>query len=252
MIQDNARLAIGGNKPPLNDLLTETHKTLLSDFNRWTGSADRAPAVIDDDDITTFVGVIVVALRKIIARANEAHKEEKAPYLENGRLVDAFFLEGIVKRGQEKIKELERRQSAYGKAKEAKVKEVARLAEEAARAEAEALMAQARHAEDHGEIASASEFLGQAAVAETVANKAAETVIAKPKDVATVRGGGVTVSSRAIWVGTIESLDEIDLNELRAVIGRDDIERYIKAFVRLGGRKLKGVRIEEDRKAQNR
>lgn len=251
-LPDTKRLAIGGNKPPLNELLTEIHKGLLSDFNRWFGSAERAPSTIDDDETTANIGRIVVELRKIASRAQTAHKEEKAPYLENGRVVDAFFLAGIVQKIAETNAKLEKRQTVYAKAKETKAKEEARIAAEKAQAEADALMAQARHAEDHGEIEAASELLSKAAVEEDTATRAAEIVTAKPQDVAKVRGNGITVSSKVVWVGTIENLDAMDLNELKSVIGRDDIERYTKAFVRLGGRTLKGVKIEEDRKANNR
>lgn len=247
-----ASIAMGSNQPPLVELLTEGHKELLGNFKRWMDSAKRTPLNIEDDETTASVGMIVVRLRTIKGLAEDAHSEEKRPYLENGRVVDAFFIAGIMNQCTEMMKTLEGRQTIYANAKIAAARHAARIAEEAARRDADALLAQARHAEDHGNVQEASELLGQAARAETTATVAAQTVVAKPQDLSRVRATGVTVSNRALWLGTIEKIEDIDLNELRSVVSREDIERYIKAFVKLGGRTLKGVKIEETGKVQNR
>lgn len=246
-----SRLVLGGNRPPLKELLDEAYKDLVRDKTRWTGGADRAPAEINDDETLTSVGLIVTNLGKVRRLAEETREIEKEPYLRDGQAVDKFFKE-IKDACSDAEARLEARQNVFIKKKEVKERETARLAEEVARRESEELLSKARHAEDHGNIETASGLLSEAASQETVAATHAKTVSARPQDVTRVRSGGVTVSAKAVWVGRIDNYAEVDLNELRSVISITDAAEYVKRAVRLGIRNLKGCTIEEDRKVNNR
>lgn len=246
-----SRLVLGGNKPPINELLTESYKDLKRDLARWTGSADRMPAEITDDDTLTSVGMTITELAKVRRAAEEHRKTEKEPYLRDGQAVDKFFKD-ITDTCATAEAKLELRQRVFVKKKEVREREAARLAEEIARREADELLSKARHAEDHGNIEAASELLSEAATQETAASSHARTVSARPQDVTRVRAGGVTVSAKSVWVGRIDNYAEMDLNELRCVISSADAAEYVKRAVKLGIRTLKGCTIEEDRKVNNR
>jgi hypothetical protein len=91
----NPRAGIGGNKPPLEELIPAEFRTaLLADrpdfltkFGDLVSAADRAQATNDDE--LGRCGNLVKSYRALQSHIDETHKIAKAPYLEGGRLVDA-------------------------------------------------------------------------------------------------------------------------------------------------------------------
>lgn len=244
--------AAGHNNPPLNEVLTDQYKGLVEDLTAWQASARRAPDRIGNDEQQAGIGKIVVALAKIRGRAEVAHRAEKAPFLEQSRVVDTFFLAGIVKVCTELERGLTVRQTAYATAKVNAERARARASEEQERREAEDRLCAAQWAEDHGDIDGASQALADAARAETAADAAAQVSGAKPSEIAKVSSGGVTVSARQEWTFEIEDYAKIDLNLIRSTLARVEVEKAIRAAVRLGTRDLAGVKIYEISKATNR
>lgn len=249
---DTVRMAMGGNKPPLIELLREANKDLLANVALWLGSAGRAPvAVIDDAALGNF-GVIILELGKLGKKLEVAHTTEKAPYLEGGRDCDTVFLT-LIKEIAVTKKTLESRQSVYLVAKENEKKRKAAMEAQAAReAEAQA-MRDAEREMDKGNFETAETGMTQATQAAETAVQAERVMDAKPADLVRTYGtGGNVVSSQAVWVGTINKRSDMDLNELKAQFSDADLQKAVNAFVRLGGRSLKGVTIQENRKAVNR
>lgn len=250
-----SRTAIGGNNPPLPELLSEQYKELLADAETLLGSAARAPVKIEDDDVLGKVGRLVVKLRDIKSRAKTAHKIEKDPHLTAGRQVDAFFNPMMADNGRldSAIKGLERNQGVYIRAKEDAIRKAERERAAEAEAAAQALLRTAERAEDRGDIDGAREALDQAAVADTAAQAATMKAEAKPADVVrTYTSTGNVVSSQEKWDFEILNRAEIPLDVIRSWLPSDAIEKAVRAYVKSGGRELKGVRIYEDRKVVNR
>lgn len=131
----------GHNRPPMLDFYKEQNETLpayleaesvdiLKRYEELTGAYDRAPLVVDSAEInakfTDFVNKKIASLRAAI---KGAHGLYKAPFLEGGRIVDAFY-----KRRDDRLAdiqtELRKRQTAWNLKVEADKR---RAAEEAAR-----------------------------------------------------------------------------------------------------------------------
>lgn len=247
-----ARRSIGANQPPLADMLGEAYLDLLTEFNAWFGSASRAPATVENDTDLTNFGTIITKLRSVRSKAKKAHEIEKAPFLENGRIVDKWF-NNIVAQCETAELTLARRQSGYLKKKEDDARKAAESAAAAAALEAAAKLREAERLMDTGDFETAQAAIDLSAAAETTAKEATKTAEAKPADlVRTYASSGTVVSSQAVWRHTIVDKAKIPLDLLRPFIADSDLDKYIKAFVRNGGRQLAGVTIEEDRKPINR
>lgn len=240
-----AAAAIGHNLPPLPVRLAEDYAHLTPQADEIAALANAAPARIDDEESLIAVGEIVKEAAALRRRAEGAHKEEKAPHLEAGRVVDGFF-----KVFTERMKRIEdtlaARANDYGARKRAEEK---RRADELARKQREEEDRQreiARKAEEAGRLAAAAKALDKADVAADRA--AAAQAQAKAPDPFRVRGENVAVSATTKWVGEIVDFDAIDLNALRAHFDVKAIDDAVKRFVKLNRntRPLAGVRIVED------
>lgn len=256
MPETATRHAVGGNRPPVGELLRDQYKELLADLQAWTGSAQRAPAKITDDDTLTKVGLIVSKLIGVISRAKTAHKVEKEPFLSGGREVDGFF-NTIMEQAKTIKGDLEGRQGIYIRAKEDAEREKARAAEEAARAEAEAALKLAERAQDRGDFDIAGALLQDAVGADQQANQAAEAVTAKPADLVRAHGEyGNVVSAKVEWKYRITDPRMVVQNAavLWPLLPAAVVESAIKAFVRLNKdtQMLYGIEIYEDRKVVNK
>jgi DNA repair exonuclease SbcCD ATPase subunit len=109
----------------------------------------------------------------------------------------------------------------------------------------------AEKAEDRAE--KTEKELDRAAAIERQAGKIERTVSEKPAALARTRGDYGSVSTlQTRWVGELTSRADLDLNAIRAFIPEDALVSAINAFVRAGGRSLKGARIFEDTNVQVR
>jgi hypothetical protein len=109
----------------------------------------------------------------------------------------------------------------------------------------------AEKAEDRAE--KTERDLDHAAAIERQAGKIERTVSEKPAALARTRGDYGSVSTlQTRWVGELTSRADLDLNAIRAFIPEDALVSAINAFVRAGGRSLKGARIFEDTNVQVR
>lgn len=246
------RLAMNANKPPLADLLRDANRALLEETAEWLASAARAPSLVVDDTALTNFGLIVKNLSTLSKKLDAAHTTEKAPYLEGSRACDEVFLT-LTKRIAEAKKLLEARQTIYLTAKEAARKRQAAAEAEAARETERQAMRDAEREMDKGNFETAEEGMALASEAAQTAAVAERVLDAKPADLVRTYGtGGNVVSAQGKWVGVIDNRANMDLNELKSQFSDADIQKAVNAFVRLGGRSLKGVTITEERKAVNR
>jgi hypothetical protein len=246
------RFGIGGNNPPISDLLTEEYRKLTSDIDAAVASASRAPEVIEDDVILGKFGDLTKILIAHSKTADDSRKAEKQPYLDAGRAVDGFFSALIGKVDAAKSSLL-KRSTAYLQKKEA-IERAAREAEaKKAADEQAAAMAAAERAQDQGDTDTALEMLAEASAAETTAAVAAAEARAKPADLVRTHGTGGSVSTlKKEWTFTVEDRSKIPLEQIRPYLAADAVDKAIKAFIKAGNRELAGVRIFEQPKAMVR
>lgn len=242
--------SIGHNNPPsdleiLNQKLSEKYVDARKVAYDLAASANATPKEIINDDQAAEITDIISAIIKHNKTLESHREDEKAPHLAAGRAVDAFF-----KKGQDLIGTAKNNLSTV-----LTVWQNKKAAEERARLEAEAKAARQRAAdeaaaalaqEQANKPTEAAMALSHAVVAEEEAHKATMAATAKPSTLTRTYGNsGAKSSLRTTWVGEIESRDALDLEDLRPHLSLDALEKAVSAFVRAGGRELKGVRIYE-------
>ncbi len=245
---DTSPAPMGHNNPPtdaeiLRDTLADKNRELLDRAQALIEAADRAPAVIEDDDtkikITDFLGSIAKCEKALEGK----RVSEKEPYLTLGRVVDGFFKNhtDALNKARQKVKPAldarllwEREQER--KRLEAEAAERKRLADEQA--------AQAAAAEAAQKPIAAEEQMTTAIQTEAQANRLEQK--AQGKIGVTSRGtDGASASLRTVWKGELTDRAALDLEALRQHLPADAIQQAINSFIRAGGRELRGARIWE-------
>lgn len=250
----NPRLDIGGNNPPspieaLRAELAENSGKLIARRDELLSGVERAPAEIADEEICGKVADLVKMIMACHKASEAARVAAKEPYLEAGRAVDGFY-RAITDPLEKARKTLDQRLTAYQRRKaeeerRRREEEAARqrAEAEAARRAAEEAEAKARDERDLADAITAEEIARQAVADAAMAQRAAE---AKPAELSRSRGDyGAVASLRTRWVGEIADRDALDLDALRPHLPIDGLERAVNAFVRAGGRELRGAKIYE-------
>lgn len=248
----------GHNMPPVDanpirDRLEEDYVSLTSRQAELLAGLERAPETVADSETCGKMIDFVKQLKLAAKQADGYREDEKRPFLEGGRTVDAWFkskqtplieaakkLEGRITIWQRKVAEEERKRRA----------EEERLArEEQARLEREAAEAAEAATTDEG-LDNAIEAEEAAEQAKTEAESAEKAAIAASTDMSRTRTDtGTSASLSTFW--NFRSLDmaTIDLNALRSHFNQDTIEKAVKAAIRAGARDIKGVDIFKDTKS---
>lgn len=253
-----AEPAIGhnfGNVPTpeaISDYLRESYVGDVKRAEEFITSFDRVPAEITDEETNKRAADFAKKIAAHVKLLTGHHKEEKQPYLDGGRAVDGFF-KTLADRLDQVKRQVEARQTAFARRKadeeRKRREEEARIAREAAeRAAREALERAAQLPADAAEA-----VLEDAIAAVDQAEAATEAAHASKADLSRTRTDlGVVSSLRTTWKGEIADRDELDLERLRPYIPTEALERAINAFVKAGGRELRGANIFEDSKVVNR
>lgn len=246
---------IGGNNPPSDQqvFLTELetrNAAIVSRRNALVEADKRAPKTIKNAEEAKKASDYIKQLIAHQNAADKARKDEKAPYLERGKWTDSFFKGPAVKGIAEIKTRMTDRLTVYQQAEVAK--ERARRAEEERQRREEAERAR-REAEEKAQAAQTEEDLNAAVQAEeeaqaraAEAERAERAAQAAASDLSRQHSGAGTVASlRTTW--KCEGFDPatVDLGALRHHLSRDCIEKAIRAYIRAGGRELRGAKIEE-------
>lgn len=246
------RFGIGGNNPPITELLTAEYKALSERVGAVIESAGRAPEVIEDDEVAGRFGDLIKILTKVGNDAEAARKTEKQPYLDAGRDVDGFFT-GMTSKIEAWKKTLLARSTTYLHKKEVQERAALEAAAKKAADESAAAMAEAERAQDSGDTDTALELLAEASAAETAAAVAAVEAKAKPADLVRTHGaGGSVLTLKKEWTFSVEDRALIPLEKLRPYLAAAAVDKAIKDFIKAGNRELAGVRIFEQPKAIGR
>lgn len=245
---------IGGNNPPdditiLRERLAEEAAALTARRDELLGSVGRAPGVVSDEDTCGKMADLTKLITACHKQAETLRVGRKEPFLAAGRAVDGFY-KGITEPLEKARREIESRITPYQRAKAEE--ERRRRDEEARRAEAEALR-QRQEAEAAASALTTQADLDTAISAEDAARQAAADAVkatraaeAKPAELSRSRGEmGAVASLRTEWVGEIGERAALDLDALRPHIPLDALEKAVRAYVRAGGRQLRGASIYE-------
>lgn len=248
METNDKRLEIGGNNPPISEVLADTQKALIARIEPLADRANALPRKIDSDETLGKVGDLVVDARKLISDLDRARKVEKQPYLDGGRAVDAFF-----KTASDRVERISAAfEKAAGDYQREKAAEARRKAEDEARKLREDEERKRQEAENAKRQSTADRKHDQAdeigALAEEAEAKAASTnhELAKVKTET-----GVTAGAKTEWTFDIVDYEKIDLNRLHPYFPRADVEKAIRSFAKIhkGSSELAGVAFREDIKA---
>lgn len=251
----------GHNMPPadanpIRDRLEEDYVSLTDRHAELLAGIERAPETVDDAETNGKMIDFVKQLKLTAKQAEGYRDDEKKPYLEGGRTVDAWFkakqatlldgakkLEGRITVWQRKVAEEERKARA----------ETERLARE----EQERLE---REAAEAAESATTDESLDNAIAAEEAAEQAKTDTAsaekasnAKSTDLSRAKtDSGTSASLRTFWDYRSLDMANVDLEALRPFINQDTIEKAVKAAIRSGARDIKGVDIFENTESKVR
>jgi len=236
--------AIGHNEAPddyaiLKGRLLEEEAALLHRRDELLASAARSPEVVDDDETAGKIGDLIKLITACAKSAEARRVTQKEPFLASGRVVDAVFKSSILEPLDRTKRLIQGRLSSFLEQKAASAR---RAAEEQARLEREAaerLAAEAAAAADDAKM-------DEAAAAEARALEAEALAEAKPAELSRSRGDYGSVSSlRTTWESELTDRAQLDLEALRPYFAIADLEKSIRAFVKAGGRELRGARIFE-------
>jgi len=245
--------ASGDNTRPLitADALRQDFAHVEKFIAELEAEAKKVPPVIEDDDDLALVSAVVPKLSAAGRRVDKVRDETKRPYLESGRVIDAWF-KAIEKRVTDLQAALERRGKAYLDKKRA-AEEAKRRAEEARlREESERKVREAVEAAKAGEVERAAVAQVASEEAESRAEAAAAPV--KAADLARTHTAGGTATLAETWTFEIEDLGKIDLNMLRPFFTYDQMEMAVRKFVKANQdkRAIEGVRVYRDTTARFR
>lgn len=232
----------------LRDNLAEKAAALLARRREIEGRLPNVPARIDDDETAGKVADFVRLIAAAHKGAEALRVAEKEPHLAAGRAVDGYVKAELTDPLDRAKRSLEPRLTDWQRRK-AEAERAARLeAERLAREEAERAAAAARAAADtlatEADLPAAIAAEESAALAAADADAAAKAAAAKSADLSRTRGDlGAVASLRETWVGEIEDRATLDLNALRPYLPLDALQKAVNAYIRAGGRELRGARI---------
>lgn len=245
----NPREVIGGNKPPIAEVLVEQYAALSIEVEKIALRANNGPKAIKNDADLEKVADLVKATTQLNRRVDDARKTEKQPYLDAGRDVDAFFKSWAdrldrIKASFERIATDYQREKAARERRE-REEAAARIRAEEERKRKEADKAK-REETANRKIDEADALAAKAAEVEASAEAAAADLVRMRTD------SGTLATVRATMNFEITNWNDVDLAALRPYLKREDVEKAIRTAVKIGITEIKGVRIYEDVKASFR
>ena len=285
----NPRAVPGSNEAPdyaqqVTDRIAEEYREIDTTLTRLLDEARGMPAVVENDDQALLLGALIKRIRDVDSRIESIRTLEGEPYLRGKNAVDSFFFAWRDKIGrrnkndrsakpgatdvlQARINDYQNRKIAEENARlEAARRETDRLAQvardkaaqEARDAEEARLKSErARKAETKVATNAAAEALERASdlaaqEAERTANLAEEArlaALAKPADIARVRGNdatgaGVTLTVAKEPYALLTDRTKVDMNLLRPYFTEAEIEKALRGWAKATGHKTMMVGAE--------
>lgn len=246
----NPRAVRGSNHPPsdaelLQASLNEKTEQLQDRYTSLCQAVERMPEKCEDDATAGKIGDMIKLISACSKSFETMRVGEKEPFLNLSRSVDGFFkkfTEGLDFSKKKANKPLE----VYLLRKAEEKRAAERAAALAQRAEAERLEAEARALEAANMQKPSEDALKEAVRMDEQATKSEKASEAKPAELARTRGDyGSLATLRTTWVGEIVDRRELDLAAIAPFLGLDVLQKAVNAFVKSGGRDLRGAKIFE-------
>lgn len=280
----NPRAVPGSNEAPdyaqqVTDRIAEEYREVRATLDRLLAEAKLLPAVVNSDEDALLVGGVIKRLRDVDARIESVRTLEKEPYLRGGNAVDALlngWRDLIGKRNkndrsakpgatdelqarindhqnrkiaEENARLLAERRAADALAEEARRKaaQEARDAEEAAlkasRARSAATTAATKAAAEAAQAA-ADQAAQEATRLRNEAEEARMASLARPADIARVRGNaeggaGVLLTVAQEPYAILTDRAKVDMNLLRPYFTEAEIEKALRGWAKSLGHKVK-------------
>lgn len=246
--EPNERATIGGNNPPISEVLAEQYRDLVAKIEPIAERANALPRKVESDEDLGPVGDIIVDASALSKEIEKARKAEKEPHDRAGKEVQAFFLP---------LKDrLDRISTAFQTASDEYQRQKAAAARRAAEEEARKLREEEerlrREADEAKRPATADRKLDKAEEIADQREEAEARAAATNADLTRIRTDtGVTAGTRTVWNFQITDYDAIPLDKLRPFLKREHVEGAIRSMVNIqkGSTKLDGVRVFEDIKS---
>lgn len=241
---DIATAGIGHNLPtdPAEALrlkLEQDNEDITNRRDELFASVERLPKEVTNKEARGNFAELVRLLKKCKGIAEKRHKDAKAPHLEAGRTVDDFFKRGCVEPLAAAAKKAESIMSVYDRKV---LDEERRIRDEAARVAREEAERAAAEAETDDE-------LDDAIIAEEQAQEAIADANASVADMTRGHGDmGAVSSMSAPWKHRNIDARTIDLEALRPYLNMEALDKACRAFIRDGGRELRGAEIFQEYK----
>ena len=250
---DTSPAPMGHNNPPtdaeiLRDTLAYKNRELLDRAQALIAAADRAPAVIEDDDTEQKITAYLGSIAKCEKAFEGKRVSEKEPYLTLGRVVDGFFKNHMdsLDKARRKVKpaldaRLLWKRDQERKRQQEEAAERKRLADEQA--------AQAAAAEAAKQPIKADELMTTAMNTEATANRMAEKAEGKIS-VVSRSAEGASANLRSVWKIEATDRNKLNLELLRHHFTDDAIQMALNSYLRtmakpVEGQPLEGARIWE-------
>jgi len=247
-------------RPAILDRLTMDYAAVAATVSEHQAAALDMPLVVLTKSGHDAVADLIAKMRGTYKTIEASRVSEKDPYLKSERAVDGYF-DPLKDRLKTTADDLTERVQAYLRAKAAEERarreaEAAeeRRKEEAALAEQMRRLAAAEEARrrDYKELheSRAAEAAATATDAGTRAAELEASAEVKPAELARTRSDKGTLSTlKSEWTHQTEDIAAVPLDVLRPYIPTETIEKAIRAYVKVGGRQLTGVRIFQTEKA---
>lgn len=243
----NPRAVMGANNPPSEielyaKQIADNNADIAKRAKELIDAAKKVPPIIEDEETAEKVTLYVKQLSECMRRLEEHRKAEKAPWDVRADMVQTYFkgYSTSLTKSKEMVSGFLDR---YMKAKDAAEKQ--RLREEQQRqAEAAKALTSVAVELEKVDTGAAELALEDALMAETKANKYDAAIAAPSGRVAVRTETGATASLRTTWHGEVQDLNALDLEALRFYLPAAALQQAINAFIRSGGRELRGAKIE--------
>ena len=239
---------MGHNRPPNEKEILEQrladYKDLQAELKRL--AAVKIPEEIADEKQGGQVTQYVKSVKDAKKELEKIHKNEKAIYLECGRVVDAWKknfetqFDALISAASKPLLAFQEKKDREERERQLEIARKAR--EEAERLAAEAAAHEAEKIHD-----TASELMGMAIQADIKAEMIEGSALSVKTH--TRSEAGAVSSTSKVWTGRIESLAALDLDALRPYISEDALDRAVKAYAKdTKGADLRGAVIYQESK----
>jgi flagellar biosynthesis GTPase FlhF len=280
----NPRAVPGSNQAPdyaqqVTDRIAAEYAALTASISALLDEAREMPTVVDDDETALKLGALIKRMRDADSRTEGIRVMEGEPYLRGGNAVNAFFFgwrdklgkrnkndraakAGAVDILQARVNDYQNRKIAEENARLAAERRVAEALAEAAHRKAEQEAQEAREAELKASRARSAASTAATKAAAEAAQRAADTAaqeaarlrneaeearmaaLAKPADIARVRGNdqsgaGVTLTVAQEPYAILTDRSKVDMNLLRPYFTEAEIEKALRGWAKSLGHKVK-------------